>query len=181
MFYSNCNFPRRPLQKRVFLECGCNPQNAIFEINNGIVQNNQIFLLDRVFIDTTGFFRPQIKIDFSSLIMFEGEDEETYEPEVEVELLFKLERICNGVRECVQTWTYQKEFDVEDENESARLELKIEISEPFTVTFCDRDCPGCCEYRMLVEGIKFEGEFEYLRVVKPNLSAIVQVLGHDHC
>jgi acetyl-CoA acetyltransferase len=46
---------------------------------------------------------------------------------------------------------------------------------PFTVTFCDRNiCPGCCEYRIVVEGKDFEGEFEYLRVVKPVLTAIIQ-------
>ncbi|MGI6413212.1 MAG: hypothetical protein ACOXZ5_06135 [Syntrophomonadaceae bacterium] len=59
--------------------------------------------------------------------------------------------------------------------ENKQLELEIEVSEPFTVTFCDRGiCPGCCEYRMLLEGKDFEGEFEYLRVVKPVLSAIIQ-------
>jgi len=146
-----------------------------------MVPPGQSFVLDRVIVNTIGLYWPQVKLDFSSLIVFEGEDEGTYEPEVEVELLFKLERVCNGVKECIQSWTYQKEFDVEDENESARLELEIEISEPFTVTFCDRESPGYCEYRMVVEGIKFEGEFEYLKVVKPNLSAIIQGLGFDCC
>jgi len=104
--------------------------------------------LDRLTVDTSELHKPLIKFEFSSLIQFEGEDEETYEPEVEVDLLFKLERVCNGVKECLRSWRYLKEFDVEDPEERDNLELEIEISEPFTVIFCDKNiCPGCCEYR----------------------------------
>ncbi len=79
------------------------------------------------------------------------------------------------MKECLRSWRYLKEFDVEDPEERENLDLEIEISEPFTVTFCDRNiCPGCCEYRIVVEGKDFEGEFEYLRVVKPVLTAIIQ-------
>jgi hypothetical protein len=176
MSYSYCDYnPKKPAQRTIFLECGHNPQDAIFEIDDGTVKRDQCFILDRLTIDTSRLYRPQVKIDFSSLIVFAGEDEGTYEPEVEVDLLFQLERVCNGVKECIQSWRYLKEFDVEDENESLQLELDIEISEPFAVTFCDSGiCPGCCEYRMVVEGKDFEGEFEHLRVVKPVLTAIVQ-------
>ena len=72
--------------------------------------------------------------------------------EVEVNLLFKLERVCNGVVECVSSWNYLKEYYVEGDNID---EIEIEISEPFTVTFCEKGCPGYCEYRMTVEGIDF--------------------------
>jgi hypothetical protein len=189
---NNCcqNYPnsRKPLQKRntwkkaVLVECGHNPQDAIFEIDDGVVKENQTFILDRLTIDTSNIHKPLVKIDFSSLVAFAGEDEETYEPEVEVDLLFTLERVCNGVKECLQSWRYLKEFDVEDDNETQKLELEIEISEPFTVTFCDRGiCPGCCEYRMVVEGKDFEGDFEYLRVVKPVLSAIIQGYIFNDC
>ena len=79
------------------------------------------------------------------------------------------------MKETLQSWRYLKKFDVEDDNETLQLELEIEISEPFTVTFCESGiCPGCCEYKMVVEGKDFEGEFEYLRVVKPVLTAIIQ-------
>ncbi len=183
MSYKYCDDfpPKKSSQKRktskkvIQVECGHNPQDAIFEIDDGVVKEHQTFILDRLTIDTTDIFKPLVKIDFSSLIVFAGEDEQTYEPEVEVDLLFKLERVCNGVKETVQSWRYLKEFDVEDDNEQLSLELEIEISEPFTVTFCDRGiCPGCCEYRMVVEGKDFEGDFEFLRVVKPVLTAIIQ-------
>ncbi|NLL72916.1 MAG: DUF4489 domain-containing protein [Clostridiales bacterium] len=172
---NNCNYySKKPKKKSIFLECGFNPQDAVFEIDDGEVEENQAFVLDRILIDTSGLIAPIMMIDFSGLIVFAGEDEGTYEPEVEVDLLFRLDRICNGVSETIQTWRYQKEIDVEDDNETATLELELEISEPFFVTYCDRNCPGCCEYRIVVEGKDFEGEFDYLRVAKPILTAIVQ-------
>lgn len=166
--HNNQYQPSKPA--KIFLECGFDPQDAIFEIDDGRVEDGQKFVLDRVLIDTTQLCRPQIKFEFSSLVVFEAEDEEGTEHEVEVNLLFKLEKVCNGVVECVRSWDYLKEFDIENDID----ELEVEISEPYTVTFCDKVCPGCCEYRMVVEGVDFEGEFENLYVTKPSLSAIVQ-------
>lgn len=157
--------------RNLFLECGHNPQSAIFEIDDGVVEQCQAFILDRVLVDTSFLKRPIVKIDFFSIVFFEGESEDSNEPEVEVDLLFRLERVCNGVADTIQTWRYLKEFDVEGNNID---ELEIEISESFAVSFCDRACPDCCEYRMIVEGIDFEGEFEALRVVNPTISAFVQ-------
>ena len=174
-YYCSRKPRRKSWKKVVHVECGHDPQDAIFEIDDGFVKEGQAFVLDRLVVDADDLYKPLVKLEFSSLIQFEGEDEETYEPEVEVDLLFKLERICHGKKECIRSWRYLKEFDVEDPEERKNLEMEIEISEPFTVTFCDKGlCPGCCEYRIVVEGKDFEGEFEYLRVVKPVLSAIVQ-------
>jgi len=156
--------------KKVLLECGFNPQCAIFEIDDDHVEQHQYFDLDKLVIDTTGLCRPLVKIEFSSLISFEAECRNS---EVEVELLFELIRICKGEKECVQSWCYKKEFETQNG-------IEVEISEPFTVTFCDRACPECCEYKMIVKGIDFDGDFEYLNVVKPNLSAIAQGLCSDY-
>ncbi len=175
----------------VALECGFNPQDAIFEIHRGYVKEHQKFVLDRVRVNTCDFCRPVVKIEFSSLISFKVEDKRylingnSGQPgaasapaangtpiidgkvEVEVDLLFKLERTCNGVTETIQSWRYLKEVEIEGANE-----LELEISEPFTVTFCDKSSSHCCEYRMIVEGKDFEGKFEALRVSKPDISAI---------
>ncbi len=160
---------KRP-ESKLWLECGSNPEDAIFEIDDGSVEGNQTFTLNRVIVDAANLCGPIVRIEFSSIVFFEAEDESGCEHEVEVDLLFKLIRTCNGYSECIQSWRYLKEFDIENDID----ELEIEISEPFTVTFCDRICPSCCEYRMVVEGQDFEGEFEALRVVKPNLSALIQ-------
>jgi hypothetical protein len=129
--------------------------------------------LDRVRIDTTNLKRPVVKLDFSSLIIFEAEDEEGGEHEVEVNLLFKLIRISKGEKEVIRCWSYLYEIDVENNIN----ELEVEMKQPFAVTFCDKPCSTVCEYIMVVEGIDFEGEFDELRVVYPTLTAIAQ----SHC
>ncbi|HHU22902.1 MAG TPA: DUF4489 domain-containing protein [Clostridiales bacterium] len=171
----SCCVPKHSRPKKIIMECGCSPQDAIFEIDDGKVERNQCFVLDRVLVNTTGLDRAMVKIDFSSIIFFEAEDESGREHEVEVDLLFKLVRSCNGVSECIQTWRYLYELDVENDID----ELEVEMSVPFSVSFCDRVCPGCCEYRMIVEGKDFEGEFDALRVTKPVLSALAQGLCDD--
>ena len=160
--------------KAILLECGCNPQDAIFEIDDGCVKEHQSFVLDSLIIDTTCLCRPIVKIEFSSIVYFEGEAECGSDKELEVDLLFELVRICKGEKECVRSWRYLKEFEIERNDK-----LEVEISEPFTVTFCDRVCPDCCEYKMIVKGKDFDGDIDALRVVQPNLSALAQGLCDD--
>lgn len=184
-----CNFPKHPKPKPCFLECGFNPQDAIFEIYRDRVKDHQAFVLDRVLVDTTCLFKPVVKIEFSSLVYFEAEADGWRQPssgcdesaapgtskypcgdkELKVDLLFELVRTCNGVTDCVQSWRYLKEYEIKRSDD-----LEVKFSEPFTVTFCDKMCPGCCEYKMIVKGIDFDGKFKALRVVKPDISSIAQ-------
>jgi hypothetical protein len=176
----SCVCPSHPKPKKILLECGKQPQDANFEIDDGEVEENQSFVLDRLVIDTSCLQKPLVKIDFSSLVAFKAEDDEGARHEIEVELLFKLIRICKDGKsdkdsEVVQTWKYLKSFEIENNID----EVEIEVSEPFTVTFCDKTCPGCCEYKMVVEGKDFDGEFDFLRVTKPDLSALAQGTQED--
>lgn len=164
------NKDRYHKHKDIILECGLRPSDAFFEIDDGKVKPGQAFVLDRLRIDLSCLKKPVVKIEFSSLILFEAEDERGAEHEVEVDLLFKLIRVSNGEKEVVQSWRYLYEIDVENKID----ELEVEMSQPFTVTFCDKPTSGVHEYIMTVEGIDFEGEFDALRVVKPDLSAIAQ-------
>ncbi|WMJ76491.1 MULTISPECIES: DUF4489 domain-containing protein [unclassified Sedimentibacter] len=159
-----------PKKRDTILECGIRPSDAIFEIDDGDVEDDQKFVLDRLIVDTTCLNKPIVKIEFSSLIFFEVEDDCGSEHEIEVDLLFKLIRICNGDKQCIQSWRYLYELEIENDID----ELEVEMSQPFTVTFCDRPCSDCCEYKMVVEGVDFDGDFDALRVVKPDLSAIAQ-------
>lgn len=168
-----CTHSKHPVSKGILLECGCNPQDANFEIDDDDVEDDQEFVLDRVTVDTSCLCRPIVKIEFSSLIQFEVEDDSGSEHEIEVDLLFELIRTCDGGQEqVIQSWRYLKEIEIENSID----ELELEISEPFTVTFCDRGCPGCCEYKMKVTGKDFDGDFEYMRVIKPCLCALAQGL-----
>ena len=168
-----CFAPKHPQPKKILLECGFNPQDAIFDLEECRCKHYEEFVLDKVLVDTTCLCRPQVKLEFSSLVFFEAEGKCGCVQEIELELLFELERICGGHKETLQTWLYEREFEVKAEK------FEVEFSDPFTVTFCDRACPGCCEYRMTVKVKKLEGEFEALRVTKPDLSALAQGICGD--
>lgn len=184
--FDHCPCLKRCNPKDIILACGRHPQDANFEIEDDRVEEHQTFILDRVKIDTTCLCKPLVKIEFSSLVFFKAEDKDD---EIEVDLLFELIRRCHRDhdrdhdrdRDCdcdnsrreeiLQSWRYLKEFDND--------ELELEFSEPFTVTFCDKECPGCCTYTMKVTGKGFEGEFDALRVVKPDISALAQDISDD--
>lgn len=187
-----CILPKHPKPKKILLECGTCPQDAIFEIRKGRVRRYQEYALDRVLVDTTCLCKPQVKIEFSSIVSFEAKTRRKRyrstpkpcakvgskcrcpEKEVEVNLEFELIRVCNGVEECVRKWNYKKEFEFK-----YIREFEVGISEPFTVTYCDRECPGCCFYKMIVKGKGFKGRFKSLKVVTPNISALAQGICGD--
>lgn len=184
---------KHPKPKKIFLECGHNPQAAIFEVDDHgkyswaqkIDKHDQTFVLDSVIVDTTCLRRPIVKIEFSSLIFFEVEAEYKRSAagdavdnaavinggskEFKVDLLFELVRVCGCAKDIVQNWRYIKEFEIEHDDK-----LEVKISEPFTVTFCDKACSDCCEYKMIVTAKDLEGDFDALRVVKPDISALAQ-------
>ena len=128
--------PKHPKPRKILLECGCNSQDANFDIKKGHIYDNQVFVLNTVKVDTTLLCKPLVKIDFSSIIYFEAEtrygngalqaaedihpsaqapDEmgiQIGEKEIEVDLLFELIRNCKGEKECVKSWRYIKEFEI---------------------------------------------------------------------
>lgn len=165
-----CNQTNNRAEHKLWFECGFNPQDAVFEIDDGRVEREQSFVLNRVVVNASQVHHPIVKLDFSCIIFFEAEDEQGFEHEVEVDLLFKLIRTHEGHSECVQTWRYLNEIDVE----GSIQELELEISDSFAFSYCDRPCARCCEYRVVVEGRDFEGEFDALRVTQPELTAFVQ-------
>jgi len=164
-----CIYPKHPEPKKILLECGCHPQDAIFETCDGWDKHEQFFVLDTVNIDTTCLCRPLVKIEFSSLVFFKAKTKFCPKKEIKIELLFELVKACKGEKEVLQSWKYLRKFETEYDDK-----LEVEFSEPFTVTFCDRVCPDCCEYKIIVKAKEFEGEIEALRVVKPDLSALAQ-------
>lgn len=155
---------------RIWLETASNPQDAVFAIDDERVESGQCYVLNRLPVNASNLNNPVVKLDFSCIVSFDAEDEQGREHEVEVDLLFKLIRNHNGCGECLKTFRYLFEIDVENSID----EIEVEISESFAFSYVDRPCPKCCEYLVVVEGRDFEGEFEHLRVTSPTLSAIIQ-------
>jgi len=170
-----CIFPTHPLPKGILLECGTNPQDAIFDPAQ---TEPETIVLDRVLVDTTCLCRPIVKIEFSSLVYF-NVALETPERQRSFELIltFELVRKCNGNEDILRTWTFQRTV-VFIPNEGKIIEDWQEET-PFSVTFCDKACPGCCTYEMRVTSTRINDpssppDFEAVNVTKADISALAQ-------
>jgi hypothetical protein len=175
-----CTFPKHPKPKGILLECGCNPQDAIF---NPAQTEPETIVLDRVLVDTTCLCRPQVKIEFSSLVFFDVALE-TPQPQRSFELVltFELVRKCNGNEDILRTWTFQR--IVEFIAVQGKIIANWIEETPFTVTFCDKACPDCCTYEMRVTSTNINDpssppDFEAVRVTKPDISALAQGICGD--
>lgn len=124
---------RHSRQNRIFLVVG---EGINIELNN-VPEGNVSILLARLAINLCGLRRPFVKIDFSTIIEVEEENE--------VELLIALKRTCNGNTTILET--YELEFD------------NVE-SLPFSFTFVDDQicCHSECFCVYTVEIIRIDVE-----------------------
>lgn len=171
-----CNYTKHPKPKKILLECGCNPENANFDP----CQSSPVTkVLDRVLVDTSCLYRPIVKIDFSSLVLFDVLRESLPQRSYDLKLTFELVRICNGTETHLRDWVYRKK--VEFAPGIGKIILDWKERQPFTVTYCDRTCPDCCAYEMRVTSTKINDsssspDFDKVKVTKPNISALAQGL-----
>ncbi len=166
---SECPILKHSEPKKILLECGCKPQDVVFDTCDGWDKKEPFYVLDAVIIDTFCLGKSLVKIEFSSLVFFKAKTKYCPRKEIKIDLLFELVRSCKNDKDVLQSWRYLKKFETEYDDR-----LEVEFSEPFTVTFCDKACPDFCEYKMIVKAIGFEGEIEFVKVLKPDLSALAQ-------
>lgn len=180
LFTDCCTFPTHPKPKGILLECGTNPEDAIF---NPAQTEPETKVLDRVLVDTTCLCRPIVKLEFSSLVYFNVALETPQrQRSFNLILTFELVRKCNGTEEILRTWTFRRNV-LFIPNEGKIIEDWQEQT-PFSVTFCDKACPGCCIYEMRVTSTDINDpssppDFEAVKVVKPDLSALAQGICGD--
>ncbi len=175
-----CHFPKHPKPQGILLECGSNPQDAIFNPEQAEPETK---VLDRVLVDTSCLCRPVVKIEFSSLVFFDVA-KETPERQRSFKLIltFELVRKCNGNKDILKTWTFRRIVEFIPGEGKIIEDWKEET--PFTVTFCDRVCPECCVYEMRVTSTRINDpstppDFEGVRVTLPNISALAQGICGD--
>lgn len=127
--------------EKIIFECGESVEAANFTLRSSLPQT---FTLARVFLDTSKLCRPQVKIEFSTLINFTATASQN---PVNIKMTFTLKRKCNdGPAMTVREWQYNNSFSIPNFTFSSRS-----VSEPFTISFCEpMQCPGCCEYFMEV-------------------------------
>jgi hypothetical protein len=107
-----CRCEKQEKKQNVTLVCGARPQDAIFEIDDDEVEDDQSFILDTLQVDVRCKDSALVKLEFSSLVFFEAEGEDGGESEITVDLLFELVRVCNNYEEVIQSWRYLKEFEI---------------------------------------------------------------------
>ncbi|MDD3364063.1 MAG: DUF4489 domain-containing protein [Syntrophomonas sp.] len=175
-----CTVSKHPKPKGILLECGTNPQDAIF---NPAQTEPVTIVLDRVLVDTECLYRPLVKIEFSSLVYFNvALESPERQRSFDLVLTFELVRKCNGNEDILRTWTFRRIIVF------IPIEGKIiedwQEETPFTVTFCDKACPGCCTYEMRVTSTDINDpssppDFEAVNVTKPDISALAQGICGD--
>lgn len=134
----NCNkdnIKKKATPKNIIFECGESVETADFTINSS---EPETFILARVFVDTSRLCRPQVKIEFSTLVTFSSEETDN---SVSIRMTFALKRRCgDGPVMTIREWEYINEF-------ALQLPIEFDTDEPFTISFCEPlQCPGCCEY-----------------------------------
>ncbi|WP_432665319.1 DUF4489 domain-containing protein [Wukongibacter baidiensis] len=123
--------------KRIIFECGESVEAANFTIDSS---SQETFTLARVFVDSSKLCRPQVKIEFSTQVVFAATP--VTDP-VNIRMTFTLKRQCgDGPEMTIREWEYINSFDIDNFTFAARS-----VSEPFTISFCEPlQCPDCCEY-----------------------------------
>lgn len=130
--------------KKILLECGQNFETARFDLDGA---DNQRFTLGRVIVDASCLYKPEVKIEFSSIVFFQSDQPD--QTGSTIVLNFELKRSCNnGDIEPVLTRLYRKDTQI-----NMMSVNEIISSEPFTISFCEcLDCSVCCEYIVEVSG-----------------------------
>ncbi len=65
----SCEEMTDPKPKKILLECGHSLELARFDLLN---LNEQVFSLGRVIVDASCLHRPEVKIEFSSIVSFQN-------------------------------------------------------------------------------------------------------------
>lgn len=159
--------------EEIIFECGESVEATNFTIISGLPQT---FTLARVFIDTSDLCRPQVKIEFSTLVIFSSR---TSVDPVNVRMTFSLKRQCDdGTEITIHEWEYNNSFDIENFTFSSRA-----VSEPFTISFCEPlQCPGCCEYFFEVTATPSTDFVNVMSVaVNPNNDASMSAFAKGIC
>lgn len=145
-----CTEMTDPKPKKILLECGQNLEPARFDVDD---TNEQTFTLGRVIVDTGCLRKPEVKLEFSSIIFFQSMlQNSTLIGGATIVLTFRVRRSCdNGPLVQRLERIYRKEINV-----GPPEVREIISSETFTISFCEKlDSPKCCEYVVEVTGNDF--------------------------
>jgi len=128
---------KNPKPKEILLECGQGNGGIVFREPTDPPTN-----IAHVTIDTNCLNRPEVLIDFSSIIKFNSSI-------INLVLKFELFRVCNNeVPVSRGTWRFAR----------TGADFSAGIDEAFSFISCETlTCPGCCEYFVTVTVLDISG------------------------
>lgn len=149
---------RHPVAKPVILACS---EGKYLNLDYSWCDYRKKELLAFLEIDTTTLSKHMIKIDFSTNVIFESDDDRKNTAKIE----FVLVKCCKGCEIELENWFYKREIDVDDD---------VETADSFCFTFNRLEtCSGCCVYKVIVKS-EAGHNVEELRLKNTYINAIAQ-------
>ncbi|WP_432664675.1 DUF4489 domain-containing protein [Wukongibacter baidiensis] len=146
--------------EEIFLECG--QGNGSVAFREPTISQPPVKIA-HVSIDTTCLCKPEVLIEFSSIISLDFSV-------LDVRLEFELFRVCDGgVALSRGVWAFER----------TNTEFNTAVDKAFSFVFCENvTCSGCCEYFVTVTGIELDvdvpGFFLGATVDNARITAIAQ-------
>jgi len=160
--YKHCCHPHR--QNQVVLNCGTGTGVILPSHKERDSQLTNPYVVASVTLDTSGLYKPTVKVDFSCIITYK---EESYYGTSDLRLTFQLSKVCNGAKIALGTWNFERDVDFscyskaaegDTEQQNARsggLKLKVDTVDSFSFIFCEcQDCPECCHYMVELTNVE---------------------------
>lgn len=154
----DCPRPYRPKINQTILACGTGSGLIIPEHSENNSQLFNPYTIANVAIDTSELKKPNVKVDFSCIIMFRENDKD------DLRLTFQLSKTYQfGSKIPLGTWNFERDFDNSDE---------FETVDSFGFTFCECEaCQGCAYYT--VELINVESSnVDCTAISNPSINAL---------
>lgn len=167
-YEGNCNccpnpYPPHPPKPRpninqTILSCGNGSGLVIPEHSECNSQLFNPYVIASVALDTSDLKYANVKVDFSSTILFRENDGD------DLRLTFQLTKtFVNGGKIALGTWTFERDFDY---NEA------VELVDSFSFTFCECNaCPGCAYYTVELINAETDG-VDCVSINSPSINAI---------
>lgn len=165
--YHNPRRRRRPQINQTILGCGTGNGLIVPEHSEKNSQLTNPYVLASVSLDTSDLKKPNVKVDFSCIIMFRDNDSD------DLRLTFQLVKTTqHGSRIPLGSWNFERDFDDNDQ---------FETVDSFSFTWCQcDDCPGCNHYTVELTNVESEG-VDCVAISNPSINALaVGPLAYDY-
>lgn len=169
--FAKCDDRLSPCPKKILDECGISGGETTFTSTDIPAE-----ILASVDVDISCFKKPQIKLEFSSQVTFEGPLDLNLSTTIDSEVVldYTLVSSQNGSEIDIGTWTYSRLFPAGTVQVIAGVPITTTDTFSFNKCICEPVCPGCITYFVRVEArVVSQGQDPVLMQMIPNARATV--------